>query len=244
MSGQSFLRFSSSQSSLAVKMLLGEIWRFERSLHFLPLLLNAFSSIRLFARRVLMIVVFLQSIRNFISAESNADLQENGFVAAFLDIFVAITLTLAIITLVDFVISKIRNQIQKVNETSLDVYPFPSQRFGRKKYNNFFRLLFSILITTSTILLFDCHFALPFFFAALVFVFVANSVMKSINHIRILRVEYFRNNALEFITLASYLLSICIYAYFFSMPQVGLIGFFIIILVPRVSFAFARKLVV
>ena len=106
MNGQSFLRFSPSQSSLAAKVLLGEIWSFERSHHFFPLLLNIFNSIRLFTRRVLMIVVFLQSIREFISAESNAQLQESGFIAAFLDIFIAIALTLVIITLVDFIINK------------------------------------------------------------------------------------------------------------------------------------------
>ena len=216
--------------------------QFERSLGFMPLLMNLVVCVRIYVKRIVMIVVFLETVRQFVSKRKEEAVEEIGFFIAFQDIFIAIFLVIASLALVDLMIRIIRYRMRVLSEAQIDVSSFDNVFRSRRHYNLVTQFTISVIISSVLIIFFDCEFVLPFFAFGLICAFVFNSTMLSLSHIRGFGIGYLRTQLLDLFTLCAYVLSLCTYFYLYGGQNVDIVGFFVIILVPRVAFDSAKQL--
>jgi hypothetical protein len=234
-------------------MKLLSFYTFEQSMRFSPLALNFVMALRPYVQRVLMLLIFLRAVRTFVKRRNDYAPEDVGYFDAFQDIYVSILvvfLSISLLYFATYILEKrsqryIARMVQRREQHSKlgnGKPPPPEALFGsRKNYNGFSRCVLSVLITIVIMLLFEAQVALPFFFAAILFNLVAHRQIGAMRSLGGARRLFLRTSGMEFATLCVYVLSLCSYFYFFGAPNLGLIGLFVIIMVPRIAFNATRK---
>ena len=218
------------------------IYIYEAQARFTQLALNLIAVSRIFIERVLMLVVFLNAVRDFINSQSADAERATSLVQAFGDIVAAISIALAVlgaIGLGNLALTKSReNMIEKIGGKGTP----PSYFDNHKHYNVFSKLWVSVVLATIVMLTTGSGFALPFFYFALVSSFLIKGIL-SLGGKYDMWIGIFGNNLLELAILSVYFLSLCLFFFFNGAPSFGLGGLFILILVPRVSFGFMQQII-
>ena len=216
---------------------------FEKSTQFLWFFECLISVIRIFIERVIMLVVFLNAVKDFIANQSSESAESLGIFGAFWDIGSAIllaVLSLGAVGLVNLLV--VRRKRMFFAERSNRLKP-PEFFRDVKAYANFLKLCISSIIASLIMLWFDAAFAVPFFFLALLAAYPIKRVLGWRGGFN-LWIGIFGQNILDLAILSIYFLSICVYFYVDGVPALGVGGIFILVLVPRVSFGFLANLLV
>ena len=224
-----------------MNMKLKEIYFFERSLRFLPGARNFFLALRPYVQRILMVVIFLQAVRTFVAANGKDNDSQLGYFESFQEIYASIFLVFVFITLLAYIIKKL--EAKHLHSVRLLKTGMSAKKFlkSQKRYDHLSRFVFSIILSTAIMLVFESRVAVPFFLGTVVFSFLLDSTLLAMKDIQILRTKFIRTSVMELIMLCVYVLSLCSYFYYFGAPSLNLTGLFVIIMVPRIAFNATRQ---
>ncbi|MDA9009482.1 hypothetical protein N9K16_05945, partial [Alphaproteobacteria bacterium] len=146
------------------------------------------------------------------------------------------------IALIDLIRRFIGHRMAALEKKMVDGSTITNSFGSRRFYNLVTRFVVAVILSGSLMAFFRCGFALPFFGFGLVCAFLFNSALLRLAHIRGVGFGYIRMQTLDLVTLCAYVLSLCGYFYLYGAHDVDLVGFFVIILVPRVSFTLAGRM--
>lgn len=216
---------------------LREIIGFEKSTRFFWFFENFIAVLRMFIERVIMLVVFLSSVKDFIDNRSTNSIEQMGMFEAFSGIGSAIALAVMALGIVGLVNLQISQRKKKFLSKSGNWLKPPDFFQNGKEYKNFSKLWISSMIAPFIMLWYGAAFAVPFFFLALLTSYPIKRALDWRGGFSLL-LGIFGSNILDLAILSVYFFSLCVYIYINGTLEFGIGSSFILVLVPRVPFGF------